>query len=248
VTRALALIRLLAEERHSLGVAEIVKATGLPAATVHRLLATLLESDWVDQSPQTARYRLGHGILGSAAIALAHAPVLERGRPFLTRVAELSGLSAYLSVLVGRRVTFLARATAQNGEQGDFHPGITQPAHCTAAGKMLLAYLSVEERRALYKETQVLRRYTERTITDPAVLEVELGAIAERGYATDTGEFGDQYRSVAVPVRNDTGAVIAALSCGGFEDWMTPRLMERMRGEMVVFADELSHQLGLSED
>jgi DNA-binding IclR family transcriptional regulator len=248
VERTLAIIRLLAEERRSLGVAEIGASTGLPQATVHRLLATLVGSGWVDQSRYTARYRLGHGILGSAAIALAHAPLLERGRPFLARVAELSGLSAYLSVLVGRRVTFLARATAQDGKPNDFHAGITQPAHCTAAGKVLLAYLPAEERRALYKETRVLRRYTERTITDPAVLADELHTIAARGYAMDSGEFGDQYRSVAVPVRDDTGAVIAALSCGGFEDLMTPRLMERMRGEMVVLADELSHQLGLTEE
>lgn len=134
VRRALHILRLLAEERRSLGVTEIVNETGLPQATVHRLLKTLVESGWVDQSPRTAHYRLGHGILGSAALALAHAPLIERGRLFLTRVAELSGLSAYISVLVGRRVTFLAHATARHETENLFHAGITQPAHCTAGG------------------------------------------------------------------------------------------------------------------
>jgi DNA-binding IclR family transcriptional regulator len=75
-----------------------------------------------------------------------------------------------------------------------------------------------------------------------------LDAIARRGYATDCGEFNERYRSLAVPVRDDTGAVIAALSCGGFEERWTPRLMEHLRGEMIVLADELSRQLGLLEE
>lgn len=94
----------------------------------------------------------------------------------------------------------------------------------------------------------MLRRYTERTITDLAALQDELNGIAARGYAVDNGEFNDQHRSVAVPIRDGTGAVIAALSCGGHEDWVAPRSMEQMRGEMIVLAHELSRQLGLSEE
>jgi DNA-binding IclR family transcriptional regulator len=248
VERALAVIRLLAEERRSLGVAEIGASTGLPQATVHRLLATLVGSGWVDQSRYTSRYRLGHGILGAAAIALAHAPLLDRGRPILSRVADLSGLSAYLSVRVGRRVTFLARATAEFGEQDDFHPGITQPAHCTAAGKILLASLSSADRRRLFRDAPGLRRYTPNTITDLTALEEELKAIAERGYATDGGEFKELWRSVAVPIRGLDGAVTAAMSCGGPADRMTSELMSAIRGEMAVLAEDLSRQIGLGED
>jgi len=247
VRRALHILRLLAEERGTLGVTEIVRETGLPQATVHRLLATLVDQGWVERSRYTARYRFGPGILGTTAVALAHAPLLERGRPVLARLAATFGLDAYLSARVGRRVVFLERAAA--GERNDgFHPGIRQPAHCTAAGKALLAFLPATEFQELYRDRPLLRRYTTRTIVEREALEQELQAVREAGCAEDRGEFAERWRSIAAPVRSADGRVIAALSCGGSVARMTHEQTTALRGELLLQAEELSHQLGLSEE
>jgi DNA-binding IclR family transcriptional regulator len=247
VRRALMILRILAEERRSLGVTDMVHETGLPQATVHRLLATLVDQGWVERSPHTSRYRFGPGILGTTAVALAHAPLLERARPLLARLAASFELDSYLSALVGRRVVFLERAPVPGSRTEDFHPGIRQPAHCTAAGKALLAFLPEVERHALYRDRNALRRYASATITEPAALEAELTGVRAAGYAEDHGEFVETWRSIAAPVFSADGAV-AALSCGGSAARMTPEKLQALRTELVLAAEDLSHQLGMYED
>lgn len=248
VARALEIVRLLAEARRSLGVSELVERTGLPHATVHRLLATLVAEGWVEQSRFSQRYRFGTGILGSAAIALAHAPLLERSRDALTRIATATGIASALSVLVERRVTYLALAVPPTDPAPGFRPGVTQPAHCTAAGKLLLAQLAPEAVRGLFPDTASMRRYTSLTITDPERLGEELAAIRERGFSADEGEFRETLRDFAVAIRGEGGRVIAALSCGGPAHLMTPERRHAIRSELFTCADEISWQLGLYED
>jgi DNA-binding IclR family transcriptional regulator len=248
VSRALKIVELLAEERRSLGVADIVSSIGLPQATVHRLLSTLVDQGWVERSQYTSRYRLGPGMLGTTAIALAHAPLLERGRAVLARLALLSGADAYLSVLVGRRVVFLERAAGAGKRIDEFHAGITQPAYCTAAGKALLAFVSNSVSRHIVHDPRPLRRYTPATITDPVELDRELTAVREAGYAYDQGEFNEAWRSIAVPVMGADGEVIAALSCGGPAQRMTPEKIATIRADVLLLAEELSRQVGLHEE
>lgn len=248
VTRALEIVRLLAEARRSLGVSDLVERTGLPHATVHRLLATLVAEGWVEQSPFSQRYRFGTGILGSAAIALAHAPLLERSRDALIRVAASTGIWTALSVLVERRVTYLAWEPPSKEQALSFRPGVTQPAHCTAAGKLLLAYLPPETVRALFPNTESMRRYTPLTITDPDRLIEGLVEIRESGFSTDEGEFRETLRDFAVPIRGAGGAVIAALSCGGPVHLMSPERRHAIRSELHTSAEEISWQLGRYED
>jgi DNA-binding IclR family transcriptional regulator len=243
VERALTIIRVLAEERRPLGISEIVASTALPQGTVHRLLATLIDQGWVEHGRFTSRYRLGPGILGTTAIALAHAPLLDAGRPILTNLAGLCGLDAYLSVLVGRRVVFLERAAAPGKRYSDFHTGITQPAHCTAGGKALLASLPELELQRFLHDQRPLRRYTPATVTDPAMLAHELKLVREHGYAQDVGEFNGNWRSVAVPVRGSERGVIAAMSCGGSAARMTDEKMRIVRAELPMVADDLSSRL-----
>ena len=80
VQRALGIVRLLAEVRKPLGVAEVSQTTGLPPATAHRLLVTLVEEGWVQQDPQSTQYELGTGILGTAAVALAYSPFIQAAK------------------------------------------------------------------------------------------------------------------------------------------------------------------------
>lgn len=239
VDRSVSLVRTLAEERRALGLKELAKLTRLPEATVHRLLATLLVHSWVQQDIDTQRYRLGPGLAGIGAIALAHSSLIERGRPLIARVARYSGASSYLAVLVGQRVTYLAREVGAQGDNADFHPGITQPVHCTAGGKLLLAYLPEGARSVLLPKGRPLRRYTPRTLTDLAELEAELGRIVERGYAEDTGEFRENWRSIAVPLRDDHGVVIAAATCGGSARYVTPARLDDVRDEMLQAVEEM---------
>lgn len=247
VERLLSIFTVLAEEGRPLGIAEVSEVSGLPQATVHRLLSALVASGWVEKDHATARYRLGHGMLGPSAVALAHAPLIERGQPILNRMTEIAGANVLLGVLVGRNVVFLAWG-AGSQDSASIRPGLSRPAHCSASGKVLLAFLSPDERRRVFRGREQLHEYTPATITSREALEAHLDDVRRDGYATDMGEFREYQRSVAVPIHDATGRVIAAMTCSGPVERMTPEHITSVRREMSILAEELSRQAGLGYD
>ena len=243
VERAMSLLTTLAEQPGPVGVAEISAAVNLHPATVHRLLGTLVRLGWVDH-PDSTRYRLGLRMLGVAALGVAQSPLLATSRDILNRLAETSGWSAYLSVLIGTKVVRLARSPGQLSQvrpTWDFDPGRSFPAHASADGKCLLAYLQPKERHK-FLQVEPLARYTDDTIVEPDALEVELATVRNRAFALDRGEHRDFLKGAATPVFGAGGNVVAALLCFGrfelAEEW------ERwLRQEMILLSQELSDRL-----
>jgi IclR family acetate operon transcriptional repressor len=215
VQRAARIITALAEHPYPMGIAELAQRVMLSPASVHRMLATLISVGWVDQNSRTAKYRLGTRMLGIGSTGLITSPVVQNGRVFLTRLSEQTGYHTALSTLVGMRVIHLARAAGSSTTgRPDFEPGVSQPAHAMADGKLLLSYLPAAERAYLY-EVDGLRRYTDNTIVDPSKLEQNLQCIRDRGYAVDHYERFDNSRGIAVPVLDLDGHPLLAMLCLG---------------------------------
>jgi DNA-binding IclR family transcriptional regulator len=246
VDRALSIIKLLAEERRPLGIGEIAEATGLAPATVHRFLASLAKEDWVEQNPVTSRYRLGFGLLGTAAAALAYTPLVSKARGTLQRVSDVTGLDSWLGVLVGRRVAYLAQGEGRQGRHGDFQAGVHHAAHATCGGKVLLAGLPLAERRRLYRGRRRLRSYTSRTITDLSALEGALEEVGTKGYAIDPGELRQSWYGVAVPVRGSEGRVIATIITGGREADLDQ--LAALVPELKFLSEELSIEISQEDE
>jgi len=245
--RLVAILNVLAEEGRPLSLAEVAEGAGLPQATTHRLLNAFVATGWVDKDPATSRYRLGHAMLGPSAVALAHAPLIERGQPILTRMSEIADANVLLGVLVGRNVVFLAMGSPAQ-ESATLRPGLNRPAHCSAAGKVLLAFLTPEERKRVFRGRKQLRQFTPNTVTSVDELERQLEEVRRKGYALDMGEYREYQRSVAVPIHGPDGRVVAAMTCTGRAEKMTPERMERLHEEMSILAEEISRQAGLGYD
>jgi IclR family acetate operon transcriptional repressor len=249
VERAAAIMAILAEQRNPLGVSEIAGRMKLHPATVHRLLATLTRLGWLDQELDGSRYKLGNYFTGIGAATVASSALVQHGREFLRRLSEATGYSAYISVLIGRHVTYLARVSGRlgPGKISDFEPGsISHPAHTMADGKVLLAFLPRAERELLL-ENESLRSYTPNTIVDLPTLTSELETIRSQGYAVDRGERFPFYRGVAVPIRDSRDAVSASMLCWGPME-LTPELETSLSQEMRLLSEELSHRLGMIDD
>jgi IclR family pca regulon transcriptional regulator len=164
----------------------------------------------------------------------------------LERLATLAGHHAALSTVVGLRVIHLARVPGMEGGTPDFEPGVSQPAHAMADGKLLLAYLPKAERQYLY-EVDDLVSYTSRTIVNPDVLESELEVIRRQGYAVDMFERFEAVRGVAVPVFDlDGSPLLAMLAIGAidtdreYETWLVH--------QMQSLASEMSAQIAILGD
>jgi DNA-binding IclR family transcriptional regulator len=244
VERAASIMRTLADQRAPLPVGELAAEMNLHPATVHRLLGTLVRAGWLDQNPTTSRYRLGIKLLGLGAVALAANPLMQHGKDSLRRLTEVSDCTSYLSLLIGKRVVYLARHAGKLGMTLDFEAGHTQPAYTTADGKLLLAYLSKSERAKLFARSG-FQKYTDKTVTDLDELEAELEKIKACGHAVDQGERWDFLRGVAVPVFGADETVIAGLSCYGRME-ITTELENRLSQEMLILAEDLSHRVSVS--
>jgi DNA-binding IclR family transcriptional regulator len=246
VQRAARIITALAEHPAPMGVLELSAKVKLSPASVHRMLTTLISVGWVDQNSITAKYRLGTRILGIGSTGLITSPIVQNGRPFLTRLASRTGYHAALSTLVGMRVIHLARVAGKESGTPDFEPGVSQPAHAMADGKLLMAYLSKAERQYLY-EVDHLTAYTARTITDKDALEKELELIRERGYASDAFERFEATRGVSVPILDRDGQPLLAMLCIGAID-VDPEHETWLIREMQSVAAEMSDQFAIVGD
>lgn len=239
VQRAARIIATLAEHPYAMGVLELAERVQLSPGSVHRLLATLVSVGWVEQNSRTAKYRLGTRILGIGTTGLLTNPATHEGTPFLVRLAEWSGHDALLSTLVGMRTVSLARVASPQTLRPtlSFEPGLAQPAHAGADGKVLLSYLPKEERLYLY-EVEGLPRYTSNTIVDVDDLEREIEQVQAQGYAIDDGERFEDSRGLAVPVLGADQRPILAMHCIGAldlsEQWLSPAIhyLKRISQEM----------------
>lgn len=239
--RVMRIVEALAKERRPLAASEISAKLGIPQTSAHRLLATMTSMRWVERKPGRL-YQLGSTLLAVAGLGLGSATLVKLADPVMAHIAELSRLDSYLALLIGDGVTFIHRRSGVDSDRPEFKLGALQPAHCTSSGKLLLAFLKPKEQEKTLAGLR-LRRFTERTITSVAELREELSRIRNSGYAVDSGEFSEFWRSVALPISNSSGDVVAAVTCGGRPEKMTVEHLDWIRQEMMVLVEELSHQL-----
>ena len=233
-----------------LGVSELSRRLNLHKNNVFRLLATLEQAGFVEQSASSERYRLGARCLELGnAYARGHT-LLRRARPVLEALAGELSESAHLGVLRDFEVLHLDGAQPEQLVLGASRVGRRLPAHCTALGKVLLGG-SDEPTRATYDRMVVLAHGLElrtvMTITDRDKLFEHLRSVAAQGFALDLEECVSGLHCAAAPVFDATGRVVAALSLSG----PSFRLLEGVLYRDVVpvltnAAARLSEELGYS--
>ena len=214
--RAIAILDELAEARGELGTNEIARRTRINVSTISRILATLASGGLVDHVASTGRYRLGPGV-----VRLANAAGLDLrslARPHLEELAKHIGETVTLSVPGEHEAFTLDFVQSQLTVRSVAEVGRVSVAHATAVGKVFLAHGGA-------LPDGPLRAFTERTIVDRAVLEVEVGAIRERGWGQALGEREEDLNAVAAPVLDHAGSLVAILGVQGPAIRFSPRAM-----------------------
>lgn len=213
IERAVQLLRAFTAGRPELRVSDIARITGIGQSTVSRTLGTLEQFDMVERDERSGLYRLGLDHLSLAAVALNNHPVHREGRQVVQELACRLGLGVNLAVRQGASVFYLANFEGRLAPKSYSLTGQRNPLHATGMGKCLLLPLTPAERRNLLGEE--LTAYTARTITDHHTLDAVLGEVGGRGYATETEELALGRACLAVPVRDASGDVVAAMSISG---------------------------------
>jgi IclR family acetate operon transcriptional repressor len=243
VDRALDLFERLAAGPGELGLRELSEVSGLPVGTVHRLIGTLARRGYVRQNPVTRRYTVGPSALALAERLRNADDLPHRAAPFLRRLVQLTGESANLAALDGLQAVYLAHVAPPRTVRMFTAVGNRAPLYATGTGKVLLASLD-DGRLAVLLDHLDLRAYTATTITDRARLLDEIRAIRAQGYARDDGELEEGVRCIAVPVRDGTQGVVAALSISGPDGRLTRERADAWLPRVQEAARELSQALG----
>ncbi|MFC9430859.1 IclR family transcriptional regulator [Streptomyces sp. NPDC056987] len=243
VDRAVSVLEILAQQGEA-GVTDIADELGVHKSTAFRLLGVLESRGLVGQEKDRGKYYLGAGVLRLAGAAALRLDISQEGVGVIRTLAEETGETANIAILDSDAAVNIMQARGPAAVTAHNWLGRRFALHATATGKVLMAHLPKERREALLADPP--ERFTERTITDRAVLRAELAVVAEQGYACTTEELESGLNAVGAEVRAHDGSVIGAIGVSGPAYRMTGDALPEAVKKVVEAAQELSGRLGHS--
>jgi IclR family pca regulon transcriptional regulator len=238
--RGLSVIRAFGTDRARMTLSEVAREAELSRASARRFLHTLVELGYVVTDGRVFALRPQVLELGYAYLSSLSLP--EVAQPHLEQLAEDVGESSSVAVLDGSDIVYVARVATHRIMSAAIQIGTRFPAVATSMGRAVLAHVPDGEREALLAAV-TLAPLTPRTITDKGVLRAELATVREQGWALVDQELEEGLRSVAAPLRDGTGRVVAAVNVsapvrrGPVEQMATEILTALLRAAREIEAD-----------
>jgi len=209
LARGLSVMRAFTEQDQDLTLADIARRVELSRATVRRSLLTLEALGYVQSSGPF--FRLAPQVLTLAQAYLSSSVLPRVAQSFLERTSEALGDSCSASVLHGEDVIYVARSTRKRAGSLHRDVGTHLPAYCTSMGRVLLANLPEGELDRFFR-TARLEQVTPFTLHTEEALRAALDKVRREGFCTVDQELEIDLRSLAVPIRNAAGRIVAALN------------------------------------
>lgn len=242
VERVIGLLNALGQAGRPLNVRELSAQTNLPRPTVYRLLQTLSANGMVVATD--GGFAVGPRVLWLAAQRLEQIELRAVGRPVLLELRDRTGETAHMAVLEQGQVVYVDKVESDGPLRMASAVGKIMPAHSTALGKSMLAYLPRETVRHILERRGMPQR-TANTITEPRRFFEELAAVRTRGYAIDNVENEDGIRCVGAPIFDHRGQVVGAISLSGAMRSLTIERIRRSLGPQIrQTAERISRALG----
>lgn len=191
-----------------LNLAQIVRRTGLPRSSAHRMLERLVALRWLRRNGRD--YELGMRLVELGSLAVHQDRLHRAAIPLLHDLHRATGLVVHLAILDGSDVVYLEKIGDRMMAAIPTRVGGRQPAHCAAVGKAMLAYREDTQADVIDLGT----RKTRYSISTPAQLSTELANVAARGVAFDREESVPGFGCVAAPIGAPGEAVAAVSVCG----------------------------------
>lgn len=223
-------------------VSDISASLGLNKSTVSRTMATLASEGFVFKDPETKKYRLGFSILTLSGVINSNLDIVRESQPVLNKLVESLGETAHISIFDHLDVVYLQKVECNHPVRFLTHVGKRNPPYCTSSGKVLMAYSSPDVIESIIN--QGLKQYTKNTITNPDHLRAHLNEIRENGYAYSIEEFSEGGVTIAAPIYDYTGKVIAALSVVGPKQRIQQQKIPSFAKKVISASMEISRNMG----
>ncbi|BAN47291.1 IclR family transcriptional regulator [Metapseudomonas resinovorans] len=243
--RGLLLLCEFSRKNRTLSAPELARRLKLPRSTIFRLLTTLETMGFVTRNGN--EYRLGMAVLRLGFEYLASLELTELGQPLLNQLCDDIRYPCNLVVRDGRSIVYVAKVSPSTLLTSTVNVGTRLPAHATVLGRILLQDLSLGELRDLYPEEH-LESYSPNTPRTVLELFNLLQSDRLRGFVQGEGFFESTISTVAAPVRDHSGKVVAAMGATIPSGHIEPNSIDNLVSTVRASADQLSHLLNYAPD
>jgi DNA-binding IclR family transcriptional regulator len=243
ISKACGLLKLFSRQQSEMSLTELAAQSGLHPTTAYRIAQALVLEGLLIQDSEKNKYRLGYGLIKLGDLARHNNDLTRVAAPHAEELARLWGETTLVDTM-NRNFDLISVLAVPSTYRVSINPNYDQPipAHCVAAGKVMLAELP-SDRLAEFLARELIH-FTSKTITDPARLLEELDAVRQRGYATNLEEHEYGFNAFAAPIRDAGGKVIAAVSVGGPASRLTEEKLPSVASSVVDTARFISSDLG----
>ncbi|HNR11369.1 MAG TPA: IclR family transcriptional regulator [Nitrosomonas europaea] len=190
LARGLKILSLLSQSQDGVSITELAEYLDVDKGSASRLVATLASYGYVEKDELTRRYHVGSQVVSLSRSVLTRLPMREAAKPYLRQMMQRTGECAHLAIPAQGKVMYIDQVESPVTLRVNAQVGTMNPLHCTALGKVLLAYGDLDL-------PSDLAAFTTNTITDPETLHRHLEEIRQLGLAVDDEEFDLGVRCIA---------------------------------------------------
>jgi len=245
VLKVFALLQALSE-RNDTGISDLSVRLAMPKATVYRFLQTMMTLGYVRQESDSERYGLTMKVFELGTKALQYPDLIDLAKHHMQMLADVTGETVHLATLIDSEIIYIHKVDSRHMLGMYSRVGRRAPLHCTAIGKVLMAWEDPERRDRVLKGAE-FKRYREKTIVEPVAFQAELDRVKVQGFGEDREEFDDHIRCLGVPIFDRLNRPIAGLSIS----FPTFRYDESKEAETVAMlkaaSKDISTQLGCTQ-
>jgi IclR family KDG regulon transcriptional repressor len=242
VTTAMRLLKTFSEGEVEIGVTSLAKRLGVAKSTVYRLASTLVAEGLLEQNKENDKYRLGIALFGLGALVRQRMTVSNEGRPHIFALREATNETVHLAVLDGQNIMYVYDLESTQAIRMRANLGDRKPAFCSSEGRAMLAYEDDDTVAEALRGPLAPR--TAHTITDPKKIMKALAEVRRQGFAFEDEQCETGMRSVAAPIRDAEGNVVAAVGIAGPVERLSDEALKRFAPLVVQTADVISARLG----
>lgn len=236
LARGLKILSMLSDSPEGGSVIEIAEALGIDKGSASRLMGTLVNYGFAEKDPLSRRFSLGPQVVVLSRSLLTKMPLRDVAKPFLRELMRATGECAHIGVLSRGKVLYIDQVESPASLRVNAEVGFMAPLHCTALGKVLLAFC----RQPLPEN---LERFTNATLVNHESLRKQLATVLEKGFAVDDEEFDLGVRCIAAPVFDYRDKVIGSIGISGPLTRMTTSRMDSLAEQVVLIGRELSEKM-----
>ncbi|TVT27075.1 IclR family transcriptional regulator [Salinicoccus cyprini] len=216
--RVLDIIEHLSRIEDGISLMSLSKELEIPKSSMSQLLLTMVNKGYLTKSEGNL-YKLGHKLIIAGNKARTSNDIYSASLPILKEKIALTGGTLFLAIRSSTEIIYLAKVDSDNAQRTTAQPGTRKPLHSTGLGKAFLTFEAHEIREALLAQIDY-QRFTENTVTDADTLRAQMVEFEPRGYVIDDEEGEVGIYCIAVPIYNDAGSIVAAVSCAGSKSMM----------------------------